>query len=155
MLPGANNLVNAGSTWSYLDDGSDQGTAWRESDFDDSSWASGPAELGFGENDEATVLTSGHITYYFRHKFNIEDLDSIVAFGLRLKRDDGAIVYLNGTEVARSNLSGDVTYTTLASNAADDGANFHRFDVAKDSAVAGENVLAVEVHQVSTWKLRP
>ncbi|MCY4127701.1 MAG: HYR domain-containing protein [Gammaproteobacteria bacterium] len=148
--PGANNLVNAGSTWSYLDDGSDQGTAWRESDFDDSTWASGPAELGFGENDEATVLTSGHITYYFRHKFNIDDLDSIVAFGLRLKRDDGAVVYLNGTEVARDNLSGDVTYTTLASNAADDGANFHRFDVAKDSAVLGENVLAVEVHQVST-----
>ena len=148
--PGANNLVDVGSTWSYLDDGSDQGTAWRESDFDDSNWASGPAELGFGEDDEATVLTSGHITYYFRHKFDIDDLDSIVAFGLRLKRDDGAVVYLNGTEIARSNLSGDVTYTTLASNAADDGANFHRFDVAKDSAVLGENTLAVEVHQVST-----
>ena len=148
--PGANNLVDVGSTWSYLDDGSDQGTAWRESSFDDSSWASGPAELGFGEGDEATVITSGHITYYFRHKFSIDDLDSVVAFGLRLKRDDGAVVYLNGSEVARSNLSGDVTYTTLASNAADDGSNFHRFSVAKDSAVLGENVLAVEVHQVST-----
>ncbi|MCY3859028.1 MAG: metallophosphoesterase [Gammaproteobacteria bacterium] len=147
--PGANNLVDVGSTWSYLDDGSDQGTAWRETDFDDSGWASGPAELGFGEGDEATVLTSGHITYYFRHTFNIDDLDAIVAFGLRLKRDDGAIVYLNGTEVARSNLSGDVTYTTTAANAADDGANFHPFSVAKDSAVLGENVLAVEVHQVS------
>ena len=147
--PGANNLVDVGSTWSYLDDGSDQGTAWRETDFDDSGWASGPAELGFGEGDEATVLTSGHITYYFRHTFNIDDLDAVVAFGLRLKRDDGAIVYLNGTEVARSNLTGDVTYTTTASNAADDGANFHPFDVSKDSAVVGENVLAVEVHQVS------
>ncbi len=148
--PGANNLVDVGSTWSYLDDGSDQGTAWRETDFDDSGWASGPAELGFGEGDEATEISEGHITYYFRHTFNIDDLDAIVAFGLRLKRDDGAIVYLNGTEVARSNLSGDVTYTTTAANAADDGANFHPFSVAKDSAVLGENVLAVEVHQVST-----
>ncbi len=147
--PGANTIVETGSMWSYLDDGSDQGTSWREMDFDDSNWESGPAELGFGEGDEATTLTSGHITYYFRHKFNIDDLDAIVGFGLRLKRDDGAVVYLNGTEIARSNLSGDVTSTTLAENASDDGKNFHRFQVAKDSAVLGENTLAVEIHQVS------
>ena len=147
--PGANTIVETGSTWSYLDDGSDQGTTWRETDFDDSSWESGPAELGFGEGDEATTLTSGHITYYFRHKFNIDDLDAIVGLDLRLKRDDGAVVYLNGTEIARSNLSGDVTSTTLAENASDDGKNFHRFQVTNDSAVLGENTLAVEVHQVS------
>ena len=148
--PGVNNLVDVGSTWKYLDDGSDQGTTWRDSNFDDSNWESGPAQLGFGEGDEATVLTTGHITYYFRQKFNIDDLDTIVAFGLRLKRDDGAVVYLNGTEVARSNLSGDVTSTTPATNASDDGKFFHRFHIAKDSAVLGENVLAVEVHQIST-----
>lgn len=148
--PGANVIVETGSTWKYLDDGSDQGSSWRESNFDDSSWASGPAELGFGEGDEATVLTSGHTTYYFRHKFDIDDLDAIAGLKIRLKRDDGAIVYLNGTEVARSNLSGDVTSTTFASNASDDGKNFHPFPVAKETAVAGENTLAVEVHQVSS-----
>ena len=147
--PGANTLVETGSTWRYLDDGSDQGTMWRESDFDDSSWESGPAELGFGEGDEATTLSSGHITYYFRHKFNIDDLDAILGLDLRLKRDDGAVVYLNGSEVARSNLVGDVTSATTAENAADDGKNFHRFQLTKESAVLGENTLAVEVHQVS------
>ena len=147
--PTANTIVEVGSTWKYLDDGTDQGTAWRESDFDDSSWAAGPSELGFGEGDEATEITAGNITYYFRHTFNIDDLDGILGFDLQLKRDDGAIVYLNGTEIARSNLSGDVTATTFAANASDDGKDFHPFQVARDAAVAGENTLAVEVHQVN------
>ena len=31
-------LVLEGAVWKYLDDGNDLGTAWRESDYDDSSW---------------------------------------------------------------------------------------------------------------------
>src|SRR5262245_3537574 len=34
-------LVVAGSIWKYFDNGTDQGTAWRELNFDDSSWVSG------------------------------------------------------------------------------------------------------------------
>ena len=146
-----NDLVAAGSTWRYLDDGSDQGTEWRAADFDDSSWASGAAELGFGEGDEATTLASGHITYYFRHTFSVASPGDVSTLTLFLKRDDGAVVYLNGTEVARDNLAaGEITSSTLASNAADDGKSFHEFTLDKAGLVAGDNVLAVEVHQVST-----
>ncbi|MCP5056481.1 MAG: hypothetical protein GY937_07100 [bacterium] len=56
---GAAVLVPAGSTWSYLDDGSDQGTAWRDPLFDDTGWAIGPAELGYGDGGESTVLGYG------------------------------------------------------------------------------------------------
>lgn len=63
----AEELIARGADWHYLDDGSNQGTAWRETDFDDSGWDSGPAQLGFGDGDEDTVIASGHITYYFRH----------------------------------------------------------------------------------------
>jgi len=52
-------LVAQGSTWTYLDDGSDQGTTWRDPAFDDSAWASGPAQLGCGEGDEANVVSYG------------------------------------------------------------------------------------------------
>ena len=48
-------LVPKGSVWKYLDDGTDQGTAWREPEFDDSRWKSGPAQLGYGETDQATT----------------------------------------------------------------------------------------------------
>ena len=70
----AESLVSAGSEWKYLDDGSDQGTAWYSPGFDDSAWRSGRAELGYGDGDEATVVNSGptssrYITTYFRKSF--------------------------------------------------------------------------------------
>ncbi len=40
-------LVDRGSTWKYLDNGSDQGTTWKEADFDDSAWKEGAAPLGY------------------------------------------------------------------------------------------------------------
>src|SRR3954463_852701 len=48
-------LIPTGATWSYLDNGSDLGTLWRGIDFDSSSWAAGPAQLGYGDGDESTV----------------------------------------------------------------------------------------------------
>ena len=148
--PGANDIVSLGSTWSYLDDGTDQGTAWREPDFDDSAWESGPAELGFGDADEETVITRGATTFYFRHDFNV-DSAGVVGLEVNLRRDDGAIIYLNGTEIVRSNMpAGDVDYRTFAFNAADDGQNLHTYTVPSDALVNGDNVLAVEVHQVNT-----
>lgn len=142
------------SIWSYLDNGSDQGTVWRQPAFDDSGWASGPAELGYGEGDESTTLAGQgvHFTNYFRHRFTLEagKLGEISGLALRLKRDDGAIVYLNGTEIARDNMpAGPVTFDAAATSAPDDGQQFHSFPVDPALLVEGENVLAVEIHQVN------
>lgn len=52
-------FIAAGSVWKYLDDGSDQGTAWFGTSFDDSGWASGNAELGYGDGDEVTTVSFG------------------------------------------------------------------------------------------------
>jgi hypothetical protein len=148
-------LIPTQSTWKYLDDGSDQATGWRTLQFDDASWPSGPAQLGFGEGDEATLVSqtgsSGgtNITYYFRHTFNVASLSSITNLLLRLRRDDGAVVYLNNTEVFRSNMPpGPVTAATFAPVAApDDGTIFYASPVNPALLLAGRNVLAVEVHQ--------
>ena len=132
-------IVSKGSTWSYLDDATDQGTAWQAASFDDSSWSTGPAELGFTEGDEATLIQSGATTYYFRHSFSVADLGDVEALTLNLKRDDGAIVYLNGTEIARDGLpAGTVGAGDFASNASDDGNNFHDFTVDKSLLLAGD-----------------
>src|SRR6185369_2988699 len=151
-------LVSKGSSWRYLDNGSDQGTAWREPGFIDSEWKSGPAQLGFGDGDEATVLRAGNeerrfVTYYFRRAFEISNVDGISSLTLRLLRDDGAIVYLNGHVVFRSNMpDGQITFNTLAFQAvgADGESVFHSAVVDPNLLVNGRNVLAVEVHQVST-----
>src|SRR6266487_1002858 len=105
-------LVAYGSTWKYLDNGTDQGTAWRATSFNDSGWASGPAQLGYSsnpaENDEATIVSFGpdpnnkYITTYFRRTFPVSDPASATILTLYLLRDDAGVVYLNGTEIFRS-----------------------------------------------------
>ena len=142
-------LISTGAVWKYLDDGSDQGTAWSALGFNDSTWNSGPAELGFGDGGEATTNTSGFITYYYRRAFNVADTSSITNFRARIKRDDGAVVYLNGVEVFRDNMpTGIVTSATLAATtAADDGQSFWPHSFAPTGLVNGNNVLAVEIHQ--------
>lgn len=147
-------LVAAGSTWKYLANGSNQGTAWRASSFDDSVWPSGPAQLGYGDGDEQTVVPFGpnanqkYITTYFRRAFTVADPGAFNSLNLATIRDDGAVVYLNGVEVWRSNMPATFGYQTLA--AADAGSSESTFVTAAipvSGLVAGQNVLAVEIHQ--------
>ena len=103
-------LVPTGAVWKYLDNGSDQGTAWRASGFNDSTWPSGAAQLGYGDGDEVTTVGFGpdannkFITTYFRRAFSVTNAAAFNALTLRLMRDDGAVVYLNGVEVWRTNM---------------------------------------------------
>src|SRR5258705_8415843 len=63
--------------------------------------------------------------------------------------DDGAVIYINGTEVARNaNIPAAQTFTTLATaTMADDGVLFNEFNIPKTAVHGGDNVVAVEVHQ--------
>ena len=151
-------LVPQGSSWKYLDDGSNQETAWRNTGFDDSSWASGNAQLGYGDGDETTVLSYGgnsnnkYITYYFRHNFDVTDPNETSNLSLEILRDDGAIVYINGTEVQRTNMpSGTINYLTTASSTVGGSAEseFNEYTITSDQLVAGTNLIAVEIHQRS------
>ena len=97
-----------------------------------------------------TELSLGPTTTYFRHEFEFNDDPARTDLSLRTLIDDGAIVYLNGTEVLRSNMpAGVVGHQTLASNAIGTPALGARVNIPADSLVAGMNVLAVEVHQAS------
>jgi hypothetical protein len=151
-------LVPSGAVWKYLDDGSNQGSAWRGPAFDDSAWKSGPAQLGYGDADEATVVGFGpdpnnkFITTYFRRGFGVTDPAAFVSLTLRLVRDDGAVVYVNGTEVFRSNMpAGAIGYTTPATVAIGGGdeSTYVTTSLAPGVLVAGANVIAVELHQAN------
>src|SRR6185436_2491344 len=107
-------LVPQGSTWRYRDNGSNQPPTWRTLGFDDSAWAAGPAELGYGDGGEATLINCGpsapacnsnnFITTYFRRSFQLATNPSFSTLKLRLLRDDGAVVYINDIEVLRDNM---------------------------------------------------
>lgn len=149
-------LVPTGSTWKYLANGSDQGTGWRATSFNDLTWPSGPAQLGYGDGDEATTVGFGpdannkFITTYFRRAFNVTNASLFNGLTLRLLRDDGAIVYINGVEVWRTNMpGGSVGFLTPASVAIGgaDESTFVQTTISPSLLVSGTNVLAIELHQ--------
>ena len=155
-LPIGNLPINKNSSWYYLDNGTDQGTAWKEPAFDNSSWESGPGKLGYSDNP-ATLLSFGpnannkYITYYFRKQFNVASVAALAGtLTLNLLRDDGAIVYINGVEVVRDNMpAGPITYLTFSSSIIDGAAEstYYEFSIPKSVLVDGLNTIAVEVHQ--------
>ena len=150
-------LVARGAAWKYLDNGSNQGAAWAAAAFDDSTWAAGNAQLGYGDGDEATIVGYGadannkYITTYFRKSFTVTNPANFNSLKLDILRDDGAVVYLNGAEVYRTNMpAGAVGYQTLASTAisgAEETTTFLQTSIGSNLLVAGTNVLSVEIHQ--------
>ncbi len=153
--PATQQLIPVGSTWRYLAQATAASSAWATLGFNDAGWPAGAAELGFGDGDEATVVPGGptatrFATIYFRRSFVVDDPAAVETLTAALRRDDGAVIYLNGTEVARDNIAaGTVTYATLAAGADDDGATTFSHVLPATSLVHGTNVLAVEVHQSS------
>ena len=112
-----------GSQWSYLDDGSDQGTAWKDVGFDDSAWATGLGPFGYDCDvrlaHETTTIDSGdddapRITSYFRSHFQLGDVSNISELRFRMLRDDGVALYLNGHEVFRDGLAPNATSSAYA-----------------------------------------
>ena len=145
-----------GSSWKYLDNGSDQGLAWKEIGFDDSLWSEGLSPLGYADNQVVTTIDFGgitsqkHLTTYFRKLVNIQSVDQFGSFTLGLQRDDGAVIYVNGKEVARSQMpAGNITYDTRASGSRDEDKIFN-FVVPSEMFFEGDNLIAVEVHQASS-----
>ncbi len=156
-------LLSAGSVWRYLDDGSNQQTAWREPSFDDTGWASGPAPLGYGDNTEATVVgfvdttpedpgvVTKNATTYFRTTFQVDEPATVSGLTVRMRYDDAAAVYINGVEAVRTpNLPAGAAYDTYSIIDTPDERAFFDF-AATPAAVAalagGLNVIAVEMHQ--------
>jgi spore coat protein CotH len=148
-------LVSTGATWRYLDNGSNQGTAWIQPTFNDSTWSSGPSPLGYGDGDEATVVSFGpsssnkYVTTYFRHRFQVTAAEQITSLRMRLQRDDGAAVYLNGTQIARNNLAANAAFNAEATGNVGGAAEaaYLEFTLPPTGLREGENVLAVEIHQ--------
>ncbi len=159
-------LIPATQSWKYFsgvtaapaNDASSR--VWNNKLFTDAAWTTA-AQLLFIETDplnnsegfgKTTVLpglstTKPYQTYYFRTHFNYSGTLSGVTLDLTTMVDDGAVVYLNGTEVQRIGMTGGtVVWDTLA-NRSVGNASVESFTIPASQLVVGDNVLAVEVHQ--------
>jgi F5/8 type C domain. len=166
--PASVTLIAGNSEWKYLDDGSNQGTAWRAASFNDSGWNTAAGPFGYSGNYAQTTTTafgpinevisygpsstSKYVTTYFRNTFTIDDKDNIASIAANIGIDDGLVLYVNGQEAYRRNMpSGTVTNTTWASSAlgAPDSVTADLTTALQSVLQNGVNVIAAEVHQAT------
>jgi hypothetical protein len=158
-----------GTTWRFDTNGADLGTAWSAPAYNDSAWPSAGALLGF-EPDAATQTAlynqglntnnmtlwqlmrpdgTPNVTYYLRTTM------PAVAFSLagatvtlRHVVDDGAVIYLNGVDSFRFNITNNpVLYTDFAS--ATPGEGVIRTATITNLPCGQPVVVAAELHQVN------
>jgi hypothetical protein len=147
-------LVARGSSWKFFDEGI-QPANWQSELYNDAGWPEGIAQLGYGEDDEQSIVSYGsdpnnkYITTYFRKSVVVDDTVDFSTLSGKILFDDGVVVYLNGEEVYRNNLpAGVVDYNTLALSAANENV-FESFSIPKGKIKPGVNVISVELHQNS------
>ncbi len=158
-------LLGFGATWRYNESGADLGPSWAAVAHPvGGGWESGPGAHAFASPAPpvpvGTLLAFPNfnnpyvVTYYFETEFALSAAEAAALETLALRHvlDDGAIIYLNGTEIFRYNLpAGSVSASTLAAEVGN-SAIVGPVAVALPPglAVAGSNRLSVEVHQSST-----
>lgn len=153
-----NVLIATNAVWRYSDQGLNLHEGpWTAESYYDGTWGAGPAQFGYGDGDEATVLGYGGVasnkypTYYFRTFFVLDTIP--VSASLRVLRDDGVALYLNEAEILRDNLAaGEPTaylQWALTNIGGTNGTTFFAYPMGTSAFRIGRNRLAAELHQAS------
>lgn len=152
-------LLDDSSKWTYYyEKVGFTNTNWTKSSFDDSKWSTGSGKFGYANSITSynTVLDYGedasdkYTTAYFRNSFQIDDLSQVAQLNIKVTYDDAYVLYINGKEVSRANIEGDVGYSTFSTTYENDAVK--TIVITPDSSafaylVKGKNTIAVEVHQ--------
>ena len=163
-------IANQGATWKYLVPTSDPGQSWKTNAYVDTAWPQGRVEFGMAQPFTVTTIprvdinpnqagNQFNLTSYFRHTFNVADPSVVSALKIRIKRDDGAVVYLNGQEIYRVSMpAGAIGFTTPGNNGVsvtDDGQTWipQTIPLGQFTLNAGSNVMAIEVHNSTAFDL--
>jgi len=151
--PAATTYIGTGATWAYSFSSTAPPSGWQAPGYDASGWATGAAPLGWGQPALGTTLTSADpkpLTSYYRRSFEVADASTVGSVTLTTRADDGIVVYLNGVEVLRKNISAgavtSATYATVAVSASSAVANPITISLPGTALKTGTNVIAVEVH---------
>ncbi len=168
-------LVDLNTVWKYSDTGADPAgdstaagynrTSWALAGYDDSTWkdnTGAQAKFGakrgaiadLGNNSVPAVLLNQYLedgttdvpAFFFRTTFMVNEAVENMELKGALKYDDGVTVYLNGVRIAGFDDEGASGNTVYAGSNASDPIDAS-FTADTAALKAGENVLAVELHQ--------
>lgn len=151
-----NPVITAGDDWTYFVGTSEPASNWNTLSFADGSWSTGPTGIGYGDDDDATVINST-LSLYMRKSFFVEDLATVLALMFHMDVDDGYIAYLNGVEIGRQNMGSPgsfKSYQATSDNYTEPllPQNIDLTPLMLDHALLnqGSNVLAIQVHNHGT-----
>ncbi|HLO61279.1 MAG TPA: CotH kinase family protein [Bacteroidales bacterium] len=148
-------VIDIGTPWHYIVPQSDMGTAWLNNGFDDSSWSVGNSSFGYADGDDTTLISSSSFSIFIRKEFTISSMADIGRVILSIDYDDGFVAYINGHEIARSNLGTplqNVPFDMPATNSREAAMYLsgtpEYYDVEDIAGVlqVGTNVIAIQVH---------
>jgi len=142
----------AESTWHYLAGPGETPAGWADVGHEDSGWSTGLAPIGVGTDVNTELEDAGGVqTIYMRSSFPITNADRVAYLVLRLRRDDGAVLYLNGQEVYRVGMvEGETpgTSTPAAFAVEDEWEGVYTETLLWPTALQeGRNQLGLEVHR--------
>ncbi|MFT4108332.1 PKD domain-containing protein, partial [Propionicimonas sp.] len=149
-------VIAESATWSYYYALAAPGSSWTSRTFNDSSWSTGKAPLGYGSTLVTTTFPVASATSdrpkaaYFRNSFTVADASKVTSLKLTTVADDGVVIFVNGTEVKRENMptgtinNDSFAVTALRTTAAN--ANPIQVDVPTSLLVNGNNVISAETH---------
>ncbi len=150
-------IVGSNSEWSYYDGERPLRKNWKVHQVSEGVWKKGRAPFGYGYSDVNTIIDYGKddkykplVSYYIKEVV-IENTSEALVYELNLRRDDGAIVYVNGYEIWRSNMPEiDIEDPDFGALSIVDGPNesvYHTKLIPEDMFVKGKNKLSVAIYQ--------
>ncbi|MFA9388637.1 MAG: CotH kinase family protein [Prolixibacteraceae bacterium] len=153
-----NTIITEGDTWKYIVPSSEPVPAWKNISFIDSGWEQGPSGFGYGDDDDQTVLNKAN-SVFIRKIFVVNKTSDVVEGLLHMDYDDAFVAYLNGTEIARANISsnGAPAYNAIADNSNHEARMYSgglpdAFEIENIQSliITGNNVLAIQVHNAGS-----
>jgi len=149
--------VNAHDYWRYYPGTSEPPADWKDIGFDASSWSYGKGGIGYGDGDDSTVVEPC-MSVYMRQTFTVTDTSRLCRCLLAMDYDDGFVAWLNGVEIARSNIDGFPPPYNQPTNSDHEALmyqgglpEYFQVDPAlfKSLVIPGTNVVAVQTHNIS------
>jgi hypothetical protein len=151
-------LITEGDDWRYAPGLAEPPPDWFAVNFNDSGFRLGASGFGYGDQDDNTWVNTSSV--YLRKTFQLPAnfADGITMAFLHIDIDDGFVAYLNGEEIARSNMGrpGDhPPFDQLAETSVE--AHLYRgwglhglaLEDFRDRFQPGKNVLAIQAHNAN------
>ena len=129
--------------------------SWTADNYNDAAdWtntANNTNAFGFNETNVNSPTQTNRSTYYLIRDLNITNPSQYSSITLTVKYDDGAIIYVNGAEVARMNMpAGAAPYATNPSNSREFSDGDYILTLPTAGFVNGNNQIAVALYNRSS-----